>query len=422
MSFVLFGLVALSLLVGLMLVYRTIEAERIHRAQVSRTTTIMLQLRNVSRAAVNAETGQRGYFITLDRRYLDPYHVGRAAYPPALANLRELLGHDPPPRQRQLLAEIERLSATRFAEIERNVRLIEEGRLVEVQHRILMGEGLDQMNRLRRAVGEMERIENDALSRSIAKTTAAEARVLPLLGILSILLTLSLALGSVQVARAARAREAQSQAAMLESARDRANLLAHELNHRVKNLFAVVLAIIRMSARDEPGAGPAIERIVQRINALLIAHDVTQGGHGHKSGDLATLVETTLAPYRSRRNRCAVSGPDIRLSSRQATPLGLVLHELATNAVKYGAWSCDGAVEVAWETKPGAPSALELAWKEHGVEGCDASGQEGFGSKLMRSAARQLDGSIERSFGADGVEVRIAFPLETGEQPLEMTA
>lgn len=389
------------------LVFQTIEAERAEREQVRRTSEVLMELRNINRAALNAETGQRGYLLTLDRRYLEPYLMGREQYGPALDRLRNLIGPDATARQQELLDEIENLTESKFAEMAETVELIEQRQVLDARRGILDDRGAEVMARLRRATREMEQIENRILIHAASETARAEGRVLPLLGAILLLLVVALVLGYILVTRAARAEAEAAQAAALGEARDRADLLARELNHRVKNLFAVVLAIVRMSAKDSPEAKPVIERISDRIHALLTAHEVTQGTLERPVASLRTLIETTLAPYFSDKLPAEIEGPDVELPARQVTPLGLVLHELTTNAVKYGAWSTGGRLEVRWRTADGV---IVIEWREHGEAGGEEPERKGFGSLLMTSAARQLRGEIDRRFGRGGVEVTITIP------------
>lgn len=410
-----FAVVAAALLGAIWLIYQTIEAERIERAQVSRTGELLLELRNVSRAALNAESGQRGYLITLDRRYLQSYHLGHEQYQPALRRLRALLGDDVGPRQRALVDEIENLADAKFAEVDQSVALIEDGDLIGARRLLLSDEGQEVMERLRGAVREMEEIERAALDQASADTARAEGRVLPLLLALLALVLVTLWMGfrlSVRAARAeteiARAEALASKAELVAEARDRADLLARELNHRVKNLFAVILAIVRMSAKDAPEAKPVVDRIAERINALLTAHNITQGAGGAEVGSLRTLVETTVRPYLSADRRVSIDGPELELPAKQVTPLGLVLHELTTNALKYGCWASGGLLRVAWRVEG---DQLAIGWAEDCETGAPEPERNGFGSLLMTSAARQLRGAIEREFTPAGLRVAIRLPL-----------
>jgi len=408
LSLLVFGVVAAALLGSVALIYSTIEAERRARAQAQVTREILEQLRDVNRAAVNAETGQRGFFITLDRRYLGPYIAAREIYRPALDRLATLSRNSPESVQ-QLRAETDQLVEAKFAEMDQVVAQIERGELIAAQQRILSDEGQEVMDRLRRTVRDWEQLENDLLEQELLASDAAERRVIPLLAGLLLLLLAALYLGFHQIVRAARAEAQAAQADALAKAHDRADLLARELNHRVKNLFSMILAIVRMSGRDTPEAKPVLERIDSRIRALLNAHEVTQGTLAHPVADLRALVETTLSPYRGEDAECVVDGPAVKLSARQVTPLGLVLHELTTNAVKYGAWAHQGRIVVEWRVTDGR---VQIDWTEHCGKPIDQARGEGFGSMLMEGASRQLDGAIERRIGAEGVEVKIEIGLE----------
>ena len=402
-------IMAAAMFALIFLVYQTIESERAEREQVNRTNDILLELRDVGRATLNAETGQRGYLITLDRRYLSAYLQGREQIDPSLDALRDLIGPQGTDRQTELLDRIETLARARFADLDDSVALLEQGRLIDARRAVLTDEGQETMERLRRAIAELEDIELEILSRSTEGTARAEARVLPLLGGLTLLLILAILSALRLVARAARAEAEAAQATALGEARDRADLLARELNHRVKNLFAVVLAIIQLSARGKPEAKPVTDSIAERVRALLTAHEVSQGQLEKQVASLGALVETTLAPYRSEKLKAEIDGSEVMLPASQITPLGLVLHELTTNAVKYGAWSKGGSIHVTWEERDGA---VLLTWREKGAKIAGDPEREGFGSMLMTSAARQFGGSIEREFHADGVEVTIVLPIQ----------
>ncbi len=403
-----FALVAVSLIGAVLLIFQTIETERGAREQARRTSAVLAELGQIRSAVLNAETGQRGYLITLDQRYLAPYRAARDQYAPALARLRGLVAGDGTPRQRELVDRVDALTSSKFGEMADSVELIGQGRLLEARGRVLTDEGLEVMARLRGALRELEAIERDQLDAATRKVSDAESRVLPLLAALLALLLVTLVLGYRLVGRAARAEAIASQAALVAEARDRADLLARELNHRVKNLFAVVLAIVRMSGKDAPQAKPVVDSIAERIHALLTAHQATQGTLDNPVAALKALIETTVRPYLTAERRIVLDGPEVDLPEKQVTPLGLVLHELTTNAVKYGCWANGGELRVVWRLDAGD---LALEW----IEDCPGEGGEpsakGFGSLLMTSAARQLRGSIERRFTPEGVRVAIRLPL-----------
>ena len=400
--------VALSLFFAVLLIFQTVEAERSERAQARRTSQVLAELVNINRAVLNGETGQRGYLITYDRRYLGPYRVAREQYGPALSRLRSLVEVEATPRQLELLDQVENLTASKFAEMADSVALIENGQVLDARKGVLTDEGQEVMERLRASLRELERIEEQQLAEATADTAKAEGRVIPLLIALSLLLLIALALGYRLVGRAARADAEAAQATLVADARDRADLLARELNHRVKNLFAVILAIVRMSGKDAPEAKPVVDSIADRIHALLAAHEVTQGSADAAGASLRTLIETAIRPYLSSERKAELAGPDVLLSVKQVTPLGLVLHELATNAVKYGCWSSGGRLTVEWHR---AGEDLALDWREEHPGDAAEPEHSGFGSLLMTSAARQLRGTIDRNFAAGGVHIAMRFPL-----------
>lgn len=408
MNVALLLVIAAAMFATIVLAYQTVEAERAQRRQVERTVEVLEELRQINSAALSGETGQRGYLITLDRRYLAPYQIAREQLEPSLDRVRVLLGNDATARQVELIDQIDALARAKFDEMAESVELLENGRLLDARRATLTDEGVEAMERLVRAIAEMEDIESRILAERAAEAARSEARVLPLLGALFVLLIIAMLAGARLVGRAARAEAEASQAAAVSEARDRADLLARELNHRVKNLFAVILAIVQMSARDKPEAKEVTDSIAQRIRALLTAHEVSQGELERPVASLRALVETSLAPYRSSKHPAEIEGPDVMLPAKRVTPLGLVLHELTTNAVKYGAWKNRGTVHVSWTEDEGM---LTLTWRESGADLEELPERKGFGSLLMTSAARQFGGTFERNFTKDGLQVSIVLPV-----------
>lgn len=404
------GVVALGLVGGVALILSTIRTEQAHRAQAARSNELIVLLRDLARDTVNAETGQRGYFITLDRRYLAPYQAADIRYQQVLTRLKAMTAASGDPGQAALVTKIEGLARLKFSELHRSVALVQAGGLIEARRQILTDDGQDTMERLRLAVGELEDGERARLNAALADTVASENRVEPLLLGLLVLILLALGLALSLALRNAEAEARAAHAEELAEARDRADLLAHELSHRVKNLFAVVLALIRMSARGDAVAKPIADKIADRVTALLRAQELTQGAVGTQQVDLGKLVETVLAPYRSDHSLSEVDGPKLKLAEQQTTPLGMILHELVTNCVKYGAWSQPGGrLVLRWEN---ASKALTLTWREHCAAAIAEPGDRvGFGSTLLDGSMRQLSGDLTRTYHADGIEVRITVPL-----------
>jgi two-component sensor histidine kinase len=412
----LFAVVALALIGTFSLIIATVEVERTQRQQAARTSGIIASLDEIVRATMSGETGQRGYFITSDTRYLEPYREGQGRYAAGMRALRDRMGPDLPAEQANLVAEIARLGDAKWAEMAGVVDLVEQRRIPDAHARLLSDEGQLAMNGLRKAVARLEDIERVRLDQAAQRAANAEARILPSLAALFVVIVCALALGLWQAIRKAEAEALAEGAAAIAEARDRADLLAKELNHRVKNLFAVILAIVKMSARGDAAAAPAVDRIAKRIHALVTAHEVTQGSGKDQTVDLAELIGKVIAPYRSSSERCELDGGTVNLPGRHAVPLGLVLHELATNAVKYGAWSAPGGLlRIRWERED---TRAKVIWEEIAAREATApteQGREGFGSALIRSSERQLGGTIVRRFAERGIVVEMDFTLEGGE-------
>ncbi len=402
------ALVALALFASVWLIFQTVSAERAERAQVARTAQTMNDLRDIERLALAAETAQRGYYITLDNRYLKPWEGAYERAGTALDRLRKRVGPDAGEKELRLIAQIDAALGQKFSEIDETVAQMRDRRLADARVRILTGDGIEAMQRLESAIAQFEQLEAEALAQRAEKTARVEARMLPLIGGLLVLLLLALLLGMQMLSRIAGAEALAAQAHVLAEARDRADLLARELNHRVKNIFAIVLALVQMSGRDTPEAKPALEKITKRIRALLAAHEVTQGQPGKRHAALRDLIEVTLAPYRDEAEPPELTGPEVKLGQKQATPLGLVLHECATNAVKYGCWAHGGTLSVHWRVDG---SLVRIEWFEDCGKPVQGSDRKGFGGTLMEGSARQLGGSIERTFTGSGVSIAIEFPL-----------
>lgn len=196
-------------------------------------------------------------------------------------------------------------------------------------------------------------------------------------------------------------------------------LAVRELSHRVKNLFSVVLAIVQLGGRGAATPADAITRIHSRIQALARAHAVSLGHELLQSVDLAALLRATLSPYDRGDSSLELAGPPAELPTMRVTPLGMIMHELATNAVKYGAWrSPGGKVAVRWRVHAPAKntnqalSILHIEWDEACETPLDhVVGKDGFGSRLFQAAVQQLDGRFTRERRLEGMQVTLDAPI-----------
>lgn len=190
-------------------------------------------------------------------------------------------------------------------------------------------------------------------------------------------------------------------------------LLVNELNHRVKNSLATIQAIAAQSFNSERSLGQAQEAFSSRIVALAEAHDLLTR-ENWEGADLHDVTARVAEPH-GGSSRFELSGPAIRLSPKTALSLSMALHELATNAVKYGALSTpEGRVRITWGLAPD-PGAerLDLTWVERGGPPVTAPTSRGFGSRLIeRGLAAELSGSANIDFHPDGVVCRIRALLD----------
>ena len=196
-------------------------------------------------------------------------------------------------------------------------------------------------------------------------------------------------------------------------ARERQKLLMAELNHRVKNNLATVQSIAVQTARRSGDMAEFLDKFEGRLGALARTHDVLTQNAWTQAG-LAALLQRELASF---GDRVRIDGPPVELPAPQALALGLIGHELATNAAKYGAFRGEGTVSVTW-TEP-EPGVVRLVWEERGGGPTEPGKAEGFGMQLIRRlAAGDLRGSHRVEHLADGLRIEIVFPIGRSTGPL----
>ncbi len=197
-------------------------------------------------------------------------------------------------------------------------------------------------------------------------------------------------------------------------------LMNRELDHRVKNNLFAVMAILNESARRASSIEELVTSVSGRLQALARLHELL-GQQSWQSAPLDQLVRTTLEPYQSaaRAERVRIEGPGVLLGSAQASSLCVALHELATNAAKYGSLlSPTGTVDVSWNvhTSDADGETLRLTWKERGGPPVTAPRERGFGSLLIEDGLRfETGGRCEIEYQPEGVVCRIEMPLRAGE-------
>ena len=208
------------------------------------------------------------------------------------------------------------------------------------------------------------------------------------------------------------------------AAEERQRLLLHELSHRVKNTLTVVRVVAARSLSGDRGLDEACQVFTRRLAALATAHDLLTQSEWRGAG-LWPLAAAELAPYGVRAE---LVGPDLTLNPKAALSLGLVLHELATNAAKHGALSLpEGRLELSWQLDglAGAEPALHLRWRECHGPPVTVPSRRGFGRTLIEQGLQHdLDGTVTMDFAPDGLVCTMSIPARSalagkGDEPAD---
>jgi len=203
-----------------------------------------------------------------------------------------------------------------------------------------------------------------------------------------------------------------------KDAEERQALLAREVDHRAKNAMAIVQSIVRLTKAESIAEYANV--IEGRIKALSRAHALLSDSRW-QGAEMAKLVEEELAPYRSSHaDRIKISGPKLVLEPTTAQTLALALHELSTNAVKYGSLSqAAGRLELHWEIRP---REIIVTWRESGGPVVQPPLQTGFGAKIITSSIeRQLEGKVSFDWRPEGLFCELRAPRRESAEPASDT-
>jgi two-component sensor histidine kinase len=198
-----------------------------------------------------------------------------------------------------------------------------------------------------------------------------------------------------------------------KDAEARQALVRSELQHRIKNTLAMVNAIASQTLRGDDIADRRAT-FNNRLAALAGAHDMLMVTDV-RGGDLRSIVERALAPHASHDDRFVIAGPDVALSAKQSLSMALVVHELATNAAKYGALSTsEGGVSITWGheagNQPGEPT-FNFVWEESGGPRVVEPTRKGFGSRLInRVLSGDFNGTVSIEYAPGGVRCVLQSP------------
>jgi two-component sensor histidine kinase len=215
-------------------------------------------------------------------------------------------------------------------------------------------------------------------------------------------------------------RNAQSEIEERRQAQTRQSLLIRELHHRVKNTLATVQAVVGATARSALSIDDFYQAFVGRIISLANTHSLLTEAVW-QTASLREILEKELRPYNDARGeRIILNGPAVDLPSEAAVPIGMAIHELTTNAAKYGALSISGGkVAISWEAEPAEDGTrLKLVWEERAGPAVSAPTRQGFGSRLLhRVLATQLNAKVDTDFHPTGLRVAIDAVLKQARFP-----
>ncbi|MCF3932643.1 PAS domain-containing protein [Acuticoccus sp. M5D2P5] len=198
---------------------------------------------------------------------------------------------------------------------------------------------------------------------------------------------------------------------------ERQHILTRELRHRVKNLFAVIRSLVRLSASGQDDVPALVRDLDNRIAALAAAHVVSLGYQTNDGAPLQEVLQAVLGPYPASGEALRLDGPSVWVPQEKITPLGLILNELATNALKYGGWaSHSGHVEVAWtltrDDGPDGPTRITLSWREENPDfKPPAEVAVGFGTRLLQMSSAQLGAEVVRTWHPSGLLCTFTFDI-----------
>lgn len=221
---------------------------------------------------------------------------------------------------------------------------------------------------------------------------------------------------AVRSALRARRRQREVQAYLEERQRthERQALLIRELHHRVKNTLATVQGLLGATARSTKDVDTFYQSFSDRIVSLGKTHNLLTEDYW-QTAPLRDLLQNELGHYNDgTANRITLEGPPVELAADLAVPTGMAIHELTTNATKYGALSLpSGRVTVSWSVdQRDAERVLELRWTESGGPLVKAPERKGFGSTLLqRVLAQQCNADVDITYGAEGLHFRMVAPL-----------
>jgi two-component system CheB/CheR fusion protein len=199
------------------------------------------------------------------------------------------------------------------------------------------------------------------------------------------------------------------------NAESQQRILVAELNHRVKNMLTVIVSIAAQTLKRSDSVETFGKAFLDRVNAMAQSYELVARDHWSNISLLAILKQA-LEPYRLEQSeRVTFEGPEVSLSPKLALSLGMIFHELGTNAAKYGSLSvAGGKLEAAWSLEKRSRTSLVIDWVERNGPPPKRNHVRGFGLTLIeREVSHGLGGKVEVQFAEDGLRANLRIPLES---------
>ncbi|MZQ88922.1 hypothetical protein GVY41_08410 [Frigidibacter albus] len=394
---------------GALTVTRAFHAENIARQEMTEARETLTQVNTLMLILYEAESAQRGVLLG-DPAAEAPFRAAEAALPAAAAQMQASLdraGSDLSAQGRRLGA----LAAQRMAALS---AALAPAATSNPSPR-------DAMEPLRATSSAIRREESALMDAAYARADSERLRAKRTLGMIGLAVLGLIVLAAMLAFRSARSESRLRYQREIEVQRDRAELVSHELSHRVKNLFAVTMSIISVTARSESDPRIAAQKTRSRIQALARAHELSSGQNLMRTAPFGDLLEAVVRPYCPPAAILRLSGPKLVLPARLLTPMGLIFNELATNSMKYGAWStASGTLTVDWTFA--SDDTLVVVWQERLAEdGPPQPGRDGFGSTMIDLSLQQAKATMERRWGEQGLTATLRFPFSSADK-VEVTA
>ena len=413
----LYRLVLLTvILVGTgVLLVQSAMTQRSARNEALAEADAQIALEALNQNLVDAESGQRGFLLTLDPAYLEPFNTARSRMADRLADVKLRFMQNTDPAVSAHIDPLDALVMARLDELGRTIEYARNGDSVSALVLVRSNQGKQTMDLLRGHMAALAQIERAQRDRMFRDAYGAEDWMVPLLLAMWAALILLVWTGYHGERQRALAEAEAAQNVQLRELNSQNELLAKELAHRVRNLFGVVLSLVGLAARRPGTTEDVIADISGRIHALGRAHSVAMVPAANEV-PLESLLKNLCEPYlQPGTTRISLDGPAVVVPARMVSPLALVVHELATNAAKYGAFSVpDGTVALSW-TAPQPDQLLVIEWRELGgpapTPEQPGTAAGGFGTRMTLAAVKQIGGTLDREWPASGAVVRLSIKL-----------